>query len=180
MIYMKYVALLRGINVGGKNIVSMQQLKAAVEQAGMENVSTYINSGNVLFENHEHTAQQLKGIIEKTIETTFKIPVTVMVRSQKDIKTIAKTLPASWTNDSIMKCDVIFLGDTIDSPDILEKIRIRQDIDIVKYLPGTLLWAVDRESITKSYLTKLVGTPIYKQMTVRNCNTLRKLAALME
>lgn len=177
---MKYVALLRGINVGGKNIVSMQLLKTAVEQAGMENVSTYINSGNVLFENHGHTAQQLKDIIEKTIETTFKIPVTVMVRSQKDIHAIAKTLPASWTNDSTMKCDIIFLGDAIDNPNILEKIRIRQDIDIVKYTPGALLWAVKRENITRSYLGKLIGTSIYKQMTVRNCNTLRKLAALME
>jgi uncharacterized protein (DUF1697 family) len=177
---MKYVALLRGINVGGKNIVSMQQLKAAVEQVGMENVSTYINSGNVLFENDKHTAQELKGVIEKAIESTFNIPVIVMIRSQKDIKAIAKALPANWTNDNTMKCDIIFLGDSIDSPGIMEKIRTREGIDTVKYAPGALLWAVDRENITRSYLTKLVGTPIYKQMTVRNSNTLRKLAALLE
>lgn len=177
---MKYVALLRGINVGGKNIISMQQLRAAIERAGVENVSTYINSGNVLFEGNVHTIPQLKNIIEKTIETTFKIPVTVMIRSQRNIAAIVKALPANWTNGDAMKCDVIFLSDTIDNPDILSKIRIRDDVDTVKYVPGALLWAVDRENITRSYLTKLVGTDIYKQMTVRNCNTLRKLAALME
>lgn len=176
---MKYVALLRGINVGGKNIISMQQLKAAVEQAGMEQVSTYINSGNVLFENSKHTNQELKDIIENTIESTFGIPVIVMIRGQKEITATAKALPENWTNGDAMKCDVIFLGDNIDNPDILEKIRVREGVDTVKYVPGALLWAVDRENITRSYLTKLIGTDIYKQMTVRNCNTLRKLAALI-
>lgn len=177
---MKYVALLRGINVGGKNIVSMQQLRAAVEQAGMKNVSTYINSGNVLFEDSGHTVTELKEIIEKTIESTFSIPVTVMIRSQKDIQAITKTLPDTWVNDDTMKCDVIFLGSDIDSSDVLEKISVREGVDTVKYVPGALLWAIDRKNVTKSHLTKLVGTSVYKQMTVRNSNTLRKLATLIE
>lgn len=177
---MKYVALLRGINVGGKNIVSMQQLRAAVEQAGMKNVSTYINSGNVLFEDSGHTVTELKEIIEKTIESTFSIPVTVMIRSQKDIQAITKTLPDTWVNDDTMKCDVIFLGSDIDSSDVLEKISVREGVDTVKYVPGALLWAIDRKNVTKSHLTKLVGTSVYKQMTVRNSNTLRKLANLIE
>lgn len=165
--------------MGGKNIVSMQQLKAAVEQAGMQNVSTYINSGNVLFEDNNHTTPELKEIIEKTIESTFSIPVTVMIRSQKDIMGIAKALPKTWVNDDTMKCDVIFLGDSIDNPDILEKISVREGVDTVRYVPGALLWAIDRNNVTKSHLTKLIGTSMYKQMTVRNSNTLRKLVALM-
>jgi uncharacterized protein (DUF1697 family) len=70
---MKYVALLRGINVGGKNIMTMAALKLCVEQTGVENVGTCIQSGNVLFESGERSGAKLTQRIEGTVSSTFGI-----------------------------------------------------------------------------------------------------------
>lgn len=174
---MRYVALLRGINVGGKNKVDMKQLKAVFEQAGMTNVSTYINSGNVLFETDVESRHEITAKLERAIEIAFGFFVKVLVKSQNDIAIIAAALPATWLNDLTMKCDVMFLWEVIDDVSIVEKVAINPEVDRVKYVPGALLWSVDRKHATKSGVLKLVGTNTYAHITIRNCNTLRKLAA---
>ena len=177
---MVYVALLRGINVGGNSIVSMQLLREAIQKAGMQNVTTYINSGNVIFESDEQPVSQLAAKIEKIIQEAFGLTVMVLVLTAPDILRLAKALPADWTNDTSMKCDVLFLHDAINTPDIIEKMNPKPEIDRAQYEPGALFWSIDRHLATKSSLYKIVGTGLYKQMTVRNCNTLRKLATLVE
>ncbi len=176
---MKYVALLRGINVGGNNKVSMADLKLVFEETGMGNVSTYINSGNVIFESEEKDRHRLIASLERAIEKRFGFAVKVLVRSREDMLRIAAKLPDSWVNDTTMKCDAMFLWEEADTPDILKQIVIKPEIDQVIYEPGVLLWAVDRGLVTRSGLMRIAGMPLYKQMTIRNCNTLRKLAALM-
>ncbi len=176
---MIYVALLRGINVGGNNKIDMKELKAVFEQAGMQAVATYINSGNVVFTSDLKSKTKLADTLEKAIKTKFGISVPVLIYSKADILSIAQVLPDSWVNDNTMKCDVMFLWKAIDNPKIVEHVTIKPGIDTVRYVPGALLWSVDRKHVTKSGLMKLVGTDTYKQMTIRNCNTLRKLAELM-
>ncbi len=174
---MKYIALLRGVNVGGKNIVSMSALKVAFEQAGAGNVQTYINSGNVLFESllkKPATIEALTAAITKA----FSLSIDVLLYTTEEIIRIAAAIPTDWTNDINMKCDVTFLQPAVDSPAILEKVNVKPGIDHVKYVPGALIWSVNREQVTHSGLLKVIGTPLYKQMTVRNCNTTRKLAVL--
>lgn len=78
-----------------------------------------------------------------------------------------------------MKSDVMFLWDEIDHASLLEKLVIKPNIDTVKYVPGALLWAVEKKQYSKSGLSKLVGTQVYKQMTIRNVNTARKIYELM-
>ncbi len=176
---MKYVALLRGINVGGNNKVSMQELRQVFEQAGMSNVSTYINSGNVLFESSTSPKAALAQTLEIAIKAKFGFVVKVLVYSGAELLAIAKQLPDIWTNDDSMKCDVMFLWEEVDNPEVLEQLAIKPDIDTVKYVPGALLWSADRKQLTRSGMMKLAGTDLYKQMTIRNCNTLRKLAHLI-
>ena len=176
---MKYVALLRGINVGGNNKVNMHDLKHLFEGVGMKNVSTYINSGNVLFECDIQTKTDIANTLEKAIETAFGFVVKVLVWDAASITDLAKALPNSWVNDSTMKCDVMFLWQAIDMPEILSQLTIKPSIDTVLYFPGALLWSVDRKNATRSGLLKLVSTNLYRQMTIRNCNTLRKLALLI-
>lgn len=176
---MKFIALLRGINVGGNNKVSMSELKVIFEQAGMQNVSTYINSGNVIFESNINSKEKIANTIEKVIETTLGLSIKVVVIDKNALLSLSNSLPKDWVNDSNMKCDVMFLWDSIDNTDILKQITIMPDIDNVVYLPGALLWSVDRKVLGKSGMQKLVGTSIYKQMTIRNCNTVRKLANLV-
>jgi uncharacterized protein (DUF1697 family) len=177
---MIYVALLRGINVGGKNKVDMAELKAVFEQAGMTRVKTYINSGNVIFSSRARNRTNLAARLEKGIAEHFGFEIKVLVRNLDDMRASVGTLPAKWVNDDSMKCDVMFLWDEVDAPDLLDEVVIKPDLDDVRRVPGALLWAVDRDKVTKSGMPRLVGTPLYKKMTIRNCTTARKLLELME
>jgi uncharacterized protein (DUF1697 family) len=176
---MIYTALLRGINVGGNSKIDMKTLKKVFEDLGMTNVKTYINSGNVIFES-ELSSDTLVKKIEKEIESEFKISVRVLIKDINVIRKINDALPKSWLNNDEMKSDVMFLWDEVDSKSVLEELPTKEDIDEVKYVKGAVLWRVDRDKVTRSGISKIVGTKLYKQMTVRNCNTLRKLLEMME
>ena len=177
---MVYVALLRGINVGGKNKVEMKRLKAAFEEAGLESVRTYINSGNVIFETKIRGKARLVTLIEKKISETFGFQINVVVRDLKSMRAIVKAMPKTWVNDKTMKCDVMFLWDEVNRPSVMKQLRHKPEIEDVRYVPGALLWRVDAKNVTRSGMMKLAGTPLYKKMTIRNCNTARKLLELME
>jgi uncharacterized protein (DUF1697 family) len=176
---MIYVALLRGINVGGNNKVDMKRLKETFERTGMASVTTYINSGNVVFTHESLGTTELASKLEAAVEKDFGISVKVLVRDIRDIRTIAQVLPDSWNNDDAMKCDVIFLWESIAGAEVVAELPVRPGIDEVKYTAGAILWCVNRQNVTKSGLAKIVGTQLYKQMTIRNCNTVRKLLELM-
>lgn len=175
-----YVALLRGINVGGKNKIDMRALRAVFEQAGMRSVRTYINSGNVVFSSRARSRARLATRLEKVIAARFGFDVKVLVCDLARMRAIVAALPPDWVNDQTMKCDVMFLWDEADRPAVLDELSIKPDIDDVRYVPGAVLWRVDRDNVTRSGMMKVVGTPPYQQMTIRNCNTARKLLELME
>ena len=90
---MRYIALLRGINLGGNVMVKMEELRKAFEGLGFENVKTYINSGNVAFDSRKTTESKLVDQIESAVEKMVGRPVAVMVRSQKDIERILAENP---------------------------------------------------------------------------------------
>lgn len=177
---MVYVALLRGINVGGNNKVDMRQLKAAFEDAGMKSVTTYINSGNVIFSDGSHKPAKIVTLLEGIIKTKFGFAIKVLVRDIDNVVAIVKALPRVWQNNADMKCDVMFLWEAIDSPKVIDQLMIKPGIDHVRYAGGAVLWRVDRKNAAKSGMQKLVGTKLYKQMTIRNCNTVRKLQEYMQ
>ncbi len=177
---MVYVALLRGINVGGNNKIVMRELAAAFEAAGMTDVRTYINSGNVIFTNDTHPQHRLAPLLEQTIARAYGFHVDVLVKSIEQMRDIVAVLPETWRNDSTMKCDVVFLWDALDPHTVLSDLAPRQGIDDVRTAPGAVIWKVDRPNATKSGLLKMLGMSLYRQVTLRNCNTLRKIVALME
>jgi hypothetical protein len=113
---MIYVALLRGVNVGGKNKVDMNELKAVVEQAGMTSVSTYINSGNVVFSSRVRSRSTLAARLEKAAAVHFGFDIKVLVRDLEDMRAVASAIPPDWVNDSTMKCDVMFFVGRCRSP----------------------------------------------------------------
>jgi len=176
---MLHVALLRGINVGGANKIDMRQLKAVFEAAGMTSARTYINSGNVVFSTDLPDRAQIAKLLEDAIEARFGFAVSVLVRSVDEIRSVVDALPADWTNDQMTKCDVLFLWDEIDHPSILGQLHFDPAMEDVRYTPGAVIWRVDRRNASRSRLTRIVGTPLYRQMTIRNCNTARKLLELM-
>ena len=177
---MIYVALLRGINVGGKNKVDMGKLKAIFEDAGMRDVTTYINSGNVVFKDNRRKPATIAKALEKAIEADLGFRIGVLLRDLPAIKKLLKALPARWTNDADMRCDVLFLWEKFDRKDVLQELTIKPDIEDVRYVPGALFWRVDRSNVMKSSLPKIIGTDLYKGMTIRNANTVRKVGELMQ
>jgi uncharacterized protein (DUF1697 family) len=176
---MRYVALLRGVNVGGANKVSMADLKAIFEAAGMTAVKTYINSGNVIFSTDIANRAQLTGLLRKAVRRRAGLDVDLQLRDADDLSAVVEAMPVEWTNDGSMKCDVVFLQPDVDQPSILEELGPRPGVEDALYVPGAVIWRVNRENATRSRLTRIVGTPLYSRVTVRNCNTTRKLLELL-
>lgn len=176
---MKYVALLRGINVGGKNKVDMKQLKAALEQAGFKDVSTYINSGNIFFTDDKQEPDILRSKVEQVVAEGFGLNIRLLVVDQPTINKITAAIPSNWTNDASTKCDVIFLWQKYNTKAVLDQLTIKPDIDNIIYVPGALIWCVNKKLVTRSGLMKIVGSELYAHVTIRNCNTTRKIQQIM-
>ena len=176
---MVYVALLRGINVGGKNKIHMKILKETFEQVGMSNVSTYINSGNIVFSDSTRTRGEIEKTLEQAILEDFNLQIRILVCSIKDFDVVMRAIPESYTNDQNMKSDVLFLWDEIDDASILTQLTINA-VDTVEYVARAVLWSVAREDAVKSGMVKLASARLYKQMTIRNVNTTRKIYELMQ
>lgn len=177
---MIYTALLRGINVGGNNKVEMKKLKSTFESLNFKNVSTYINSGNVFFTTEIKNEKKITSMIEEAIEKDFGFKVNIVIRDINNIRKVVNTIPSTWLNDANMKCDVMFLWKEFNKKEIINDLTLKEDIDDIFYVDGAIVWRVDRKNINKSGLLKIVGTKLYKGMTIRNVNTARKLLAIME
>lgn len=175
---MIYVALLRGINVGGNNKVEMKKLKTTFELLGFTNVVTYINSGNIVFKCVSEELEIITDKIEKAIKKDFGLDIKVLLRSFDDIETVCKKLPDNWVKNDVMRTDVMFLWEEFDNPKVMEYLKINP-VDNVKYIPGAVLWNVEGKNYSKSGMVKLVGTELYRNMTIRNVNTVRKLHQIM-
>jgi uncharacterized protein (DUF1697 family) len=178
--FMIYVALLRGINVGGKNKVEMKQLKETFLRLGLESVVTYINSGNVVFIDKYRTKEELGILLRQGIKQTFNLDTPVVIRSLEDFEAMMEILPADWKNDDTMRCDVLFLESGLDEATVMEKLTVKPGIDTALQATGVIIWSVERKNVTRSSLTKIIGTDLYKKMTVRNVNTARKLYEMMK
>ncbi|WP_128103064.1 DUF1697 domain-containing protein [Paenibacillus sp. DCT19] len=179
---MIYVALLRGINVGGNNKINMKQLKETFEQAGMQQVLTYINSGNIIFAYEpelDNANTELAHILQEAIAADFGLQIRVVVRNIEEMYTVITALPEEWTNDDQAKSDVMFLWDEVNDVSILDKLPLKSGIGTLIYVSGALLYSVSREDATRSGMNKLAGSAVYKQMTVRNVNTTRQIYTLM-
>ena len=174
---MIYVALLRGINVGGKNKVEMKQLKQTFEALGFAEVKTYINSGNVIFGSSKSPSADT---IEAAIGKDFGFPISVVLRSFKEFEKLVNNIPEAWLNDATMRCDVMFLWPAADSPEIINRFPYKPELEDVKYVPGAVIWRIDRANVRRGAVPKIIGTDVYKQLTIRNVNTVRKLYKLMK
>lgn len=175
-----FVALLRGVNVGGKNNLSMGALKTNLSGAGFEDVATYINSGNVLFTSRQTDARKLETKIERLLSSQHKLECKVVVRSLSEMKQLVENLPAKWNGDKTWAHNVMFLRHSIDSKEVLKELAAKPVIEKVFYRPGAVLWSARRSDIKKSSMNKLSSRKIFQDMTVRNPNTARKLYELMK
>jgi len=175
-----FVALLRGVNVGGNNMISMSALKKSFEGLGFSDVVTYINSGNIIFKSKEADARKLESKIEKMLSKEYQLDSRVVLRSLSEMETLVKNLPRNWNDDSGWRYNVIFLRHTIDSEKILAELEVKKDIEEVVYCPGALFWSAQVSELTRTNMLKLSSRKMYQDMTIRNVNTTRKLYELMK
>jgi len=174
----RYVALLRGINVGGRTLVKMADLKACFEELGFEDVSTYIASGNVLFESGEDAAG-LATMIEAAIEERFELPVKVVVLDRASYARIVKAIPKPWIGDASLRANVAFVRRGTDAKAVVRDLEPDPAVEEVKAIKGAILWATRRDALNQSVMRKLIGGATYKELTVRNLNTTLKLHELL-
>jgi uncharacterized protein (DUF1697 family) len=175
-----YVALLRGINVGGRNAVPMKELAPCLEAAGHAHVTTYIQSGNVLFSADDADPRGLETDLEQRIEAQFGFPVPVVVRSAAEFRaTVAAAPPGFGGPDH--RCDVIFLKHPLAADEAFAALPTpREGVDQSWIGPGALYFARLTALATKSRLSAIASSPIYPRITIRNWNTTTKLVALLD
>lgn len=175
-----FVALLRGVNVGGNNMISMRALKESFERMGFAEVSTYINSGNVIFKSKDDDARKLEIKIERMLAKEYQLNSKVVIRSFSEMEELVKSLPRSWSGDSSWRYNVIFLRHTIDSEEIMIELPAKSDIEEVVYRPGVLFWSALVSAINRTKMVKISTRKMYQDTTISNLNTTKKLYELMK
>jgi uncharacterized protein (DUF1697 family) len=176
-----YVALLRGINVGGKNLIKMIDLKVCMEVLGFEDVHTYIQSGNVLFSAAGSDRAKLTKQIEGALSTMFNYESRVVVRSRQQMKDIITHAPKGFGSDpATYRYDVIFLKEPLTAAKAMKSVSTKEGVDQAFAGKGVLYFSRLSSRATQSNLTRIISMPVYQSMTIRNWNTTTKLLSLME
>lgn len=171
------IAILRGINVGGNRKILMADLKSMFETLGVSNITTYIQSGNVIFESHAEN-RKLEDQIEKSIKEKFGFDVPVMVRTSKELNKLIKSNPFFTENSDINNLHLTFLKDipTADN---------KQQTEAYNYEPDK--FAIEGKEVFifcegKYHESKLTNNFFEKKLnvrtTTRNWKTILKLIDL--
>jgi uncharacterized protein (DUF1697 family) len=177
---MKYVALLRGINVGGNSIIKMAGLKEAAEKCGFSNVRTFIQSGNVIFESVEKDNGKLSAKLEDCFSKNYSIESQAIILTEDQFRKVVGAAPEDWKTRDDLRRYIAFVRPPITPEDLLKEIKLKEDVDFVRAGAGVLYMSTLLSGITKSGFTKLVGTKVYKDITIRNYTTVHKLLELLE
>ncbi|MFT3914912.1 MAG: DUF1697 domain-containing protein [Anaeromyxobacteraceae bacterium] len=174
---MRFVALLRGINVGGRNLIRMTALKACFEAQGFGRVETFIQSGNVLFD-ATGSGRALAPGIERALSEAFGYAASVVVRSRAELERVVAAAPRGF-GAATHRCDVVFLKAPLDARTALRHVKVREGVDEVHAGPGVLYFSRVAKLAASSQLVRIVQTPIYPSVTIRNWNTTTRLLALL-
>jgi len=175
-----YVALLRGINVGGKNLIKMTELAAFFTGLGFTDVRTYIQSGNVIFRADEPDQARLTGRLEAALSRSFNYDSRLVTRSHEEMSDIVTHAPGGFGSDpSTYRYDVIFLKEPLTSAEAMKSISIKEGVDQVFAGRGVLYSSRLISRATQSHLSRLMTLPVYQSMTIRNWNTTTRLLEMM-
>jgi len=176
-----YVILLRGINVGGKNKVSMAELKSCLEALGFSRVTAYIASGNVVVQSDKQP-DEIKTIIEATLPKTFKLDselIKVLVLTHNQLSDVIEHKPHGFGDQpDKYHSDAIFLMD-ITVADAMTAFNPREGVDTVWSGSGVIYSQRLSTLRTKSRLNQAMASPLYKSMTIRSWNTTTKLLDIL-
>lgn len=175
----KYIALLRGVNVGGKNSISMPLLKAAFEEGGFSEVITYINSGNILFCDEKAEVVDLQQKCRQIILDQFGLDISVAVIPAGDLAEALRHAPGWWGSDKESKHNALFVIAPADAEAIVREVgEIKPEYEQVAHHGRVIFWSAPLKTFSRTRWSKIVSTPAYASVTIRNANTARKLLQL--
>ena len=176
----RYLALLRGINVGGKNIIRMTDLKACFENSGCTDVATFIQSGNVMFRSAEKDRNKLEHAIERSLSARFKYASRVVLLTYRQLDRVVVQAPESFgASPDAYRYNVIFLKRPLTGSGAMKNVTLKPGVDTACSCNGVLYFSVLKSEASRSHLTKIIGLPMYQHMTIRNWNTTTRVHALM-
>jgi uncharacterized protein (DUF1697 family) len=175
-----YVALLRGINVGGKNLIGMSDLAACFRDAGYRDVRTYIQSGNVLFTADRAGGPELEDALERMLEERFEIPILVVVRSRDELAATIAAAPANH-GSAELRSDVFFLKHPLTAEAAYAELpELREGVDSVAPGPGAIYFSRVAAQASKTRITRFMNMPVFRQITVRNWRTTTRLLQMLD
>jgi len=158
----------------------MATLRQCLQQAGLVNVRTLTQSGNVIFESDARSATKLTTQIVGAVSAALGIDLRIVLVSETQLKTIVMDAPADWARRADLRRNVAFLRPSVTANHVLKQLDPKPGIDSVKPGKGVVYLATVMSGLHKSGLRKLIGTPVYQEMTIRTYGTCQKILALME
>ena len=179
---MEYVALLRGINVGGNNKVVMSELREQVAAVGFGHVRTYINSGNLLFEAEDQASREdVAQTVEDILARHYDFPIRLALLTAQDYLAQLEELP-DWWHGEVARRDALFYTRGLDRSHVRERIEAMELGDeAVHFGEHSVFWGkFDEKSFLKTaYHKRLLREDFYRQVTIRSGSTVEKIAAML-
>jgi uncharacterized protein (DUF1697 family) len=171
-----FVALLRGINVGGKNLIPMAELKRVFEDQGFSDVATYIQSGNVVLRADEVDERKIESALSKRFDYHGRL----LVLSRRQFNATVRAAPDDWGDDPNEKHNALFTLTGTTPKRILSQLPEASEFERIATGARAIFWSAPKDKITKTmFVKKLAGHPAYQQLTVRNHNTTFKLRQML-
>lgn len=179
-----YLALLRGINVSGKKIIKMEDLRKLMGDAGYTNVKTYIQSGNIVFESPEQSSDKLAAAIEALIEKHYGFDVTVFVTDKRAVENAIDNNPFTEGREEepsgFKKLYVTFLSE-VPTPENMEKLsQAPIGDDLIELINDILYFKMESKASDSKLSNTLIESKLKIKATTRNWNTTLKLLTMME
>jgi uncharacterized protein (DUF1697 family) len=175
----RQILLLRGVNVGGRNRVAMAELSRLLDGAGMEDVRTYLQSGNVVVSS-EVPARELAAQCKRVLADGFGLDVEVIVRSRDELAAVVKRNPLGHVASDPKRYQVSFLAGELDAGTLRELEALATDAERLVAV-GRELYAWHPDGVARSRLwARLAGRQLPTAATARNWTTVTKLLALAD
>ena len=177
----RYIALLRGINISGKNKIPMEELKKEFEKLGFEEVKTYLNSGNVIFSSDEDDIEKFTEQIETMIKNQFGFVIPVFVIAKEKLEDILRNTPCWWGNDNKEIYDnLIFIMPPATFSDVYNEIgEPKEGSEKIMAYKEAVFWSFSRKEYQKTnWWSKTANSSISSKLTIRTANTVRKIAGM--
>lgn len=178
---MQFIILLRGVNVGGKNRVPMSDLKQLLTNAGFSNARSHINSGNLIVESEKDREQDVLEKCRKILSDHFSFPVEVVIISADKYQKELANVPKWWGENKLYRHNALFLVPSVDNKESSKlSSMINENYEKIYIGELAIFWSSSfKENYGKTYYSKLMGNPLYKQVTIRNRNTTLKLLTFL-